>query len=149
MNTQAIPAPGASEADAATDGERGFGLVEVVVSMFILALIALSLLPLLITGLRQSMSNTTMATATAIVQGQMVQAQAIGDPSTCGALVALGDATWLTADSRGVELEVTRTIGACPSVYPGTVAVSVSVTRTSDSADLAVADTLVFVQMPN
>lgn len=133
------------------EDETGFGLVEIVVSMFILALVAISLLPLLITGVKQAAANTTSATATQIVQDQLELART--QASTCAALTTLGSQTWTTFDPRGVELHVDRTVGACPASgdYPGTVSVAIGVERHdgADVTELATATTLVFLETEN
>src|SRR5690554_3056013 len=135
-------------AERALDDESGFGLVEIVISMFLLALVSISLLPLLITGVKQAAANTTTATATQIVHDQLELART--QSPTCAALSALGSQTWTTFDPRGVELHVERTIGACPpsSDYPGTVSVEIDVERRDgvDVTELAEATTLVFLE---
>jgi len=138
-------------AERALDDESGFGLVEIVISMFLLALVSISLLPLLITGLKQAAANTTTATATQIVQDQLELVRTQG--ATCVALTILGSQSWTTVDPRGVELHVDRTIGACPASgdYPGTVSVEIEVERHdgADVTELANATTLVFLETEN
>jgi type II secretory pathway pseudopilin PulG len=113
--------------------------------MFILGLIAVALIPILIQGLRVSVQNAALATATQLANQQIEQVRGL---TACGAITA---ATVNTA-AQNVPLKAVRTIGTtCPTnatSYPTTVRVSVTVTRTDTSAVLATANTLVFVTGP-
>lgn len=122
-----------------TQLDDGFGLVEVVVSMLVLAVLALALLPLLIQGLKVSASNATMATATQLVDSAMDAASSV---TTCNSLVT---GTAPSSDSRGNALSIVKTRATCPSTFPGTVSYSVTVTRVDTGAVVARAATLVFV----
>lgn len=122
--------------------EDGFGLIEIVVSMFILAAVSVAFLPLLIQGLQQSAANTTLATATQLINERMQLAQAAGP--VCSNVAALGG-TEDFIDPRDVVIRVTTTVGACPT-GPGTVAVGTTAVRIDSSAKLAESHTLVFVQ---
>ena len=62
--------------------DEGLGLTEIVVAMFILATLALALLPLLITGMQASVRNTTIAAATQFANDRMAIAQAMASNST-------------------------------------------------------------------
>lgn len=122
--------------------DDGFGLVEIIVSMFVLATLAIALLPVLVTGIKQSAVNSTLATATQLVNRQMQLAQSSG--SVCANLGSLAGTTALT-DNRGVIISVTTTVGTCPAGV-GTVEVSAVAVRTDTGNTLAEAQTLVFVQ---
>lgn len=148
----AMPLPDAEPRHAP---EEGFGLVEVVVSMFLLAILAVGLLPGIINGLKQSANNITITAATQLVDEQIDLALSSG--STCSTIRNLaGSAT--STDSRGVSLSrVTATTGSavaatvCPvgaSSYPTTVIVSVSVTRAGAATAVASATTQIYVDAP-
>lgn len=122
--------------------DTGFGLIEITVSMFLIAALAMAFLPMLIQGLKQSASNTTLATATQLVNERMQLVASAG--TVCGNITALGSTEDFT-DPRGVVIRVTTTVGTCPT-GPGTVAVTATATRTDTAAVLVTADTLVFVQ---
>lgn len=122
--------------------ESGFGLVEIMVSMFMLAALAMAFVPILVQGLQQSAANTTLATATQLVNERMQLAQGAG--TTCSVVAGLGVTEDFT-DPRGVVIRVTTTVGTCPS-GAGIVTVSASAVRLDTAAELATADTLVFVQ---
>jgi Tfp pilus assembly protein PilV len=120
--------------------DDGFGLTEIVVSMFMLALIAVAFLPLLINGLKTSSATATLATATQFLNTQMQKASAV---NTCSAATSLGGVQSLT-DPRGVVIQLTTTVGSCPT-GPGTIAVSATAIRNDTGATLATGSTLVFL----
>ena len=122
--------------------DSGFGLIEITISMFLLAILAMLFLPLLVQGLKQSAANTTLATGTQLVNERLRLAQAAGP--ICSSVSALGGTTTFT-DPRGVVIRVTTTVGACPT-GTGTVSVAVAAIRTDTSASLASASTLVLVR---
>ncbi len=131
-----------NEALTRRSDDAGFGLIEIVVAMFMLAVLSLTFLPILIQGIKQSGENGTRATATQIVQHQMENARAqSGDCSDVGLLTG----TTTVTDTRNVVLVTTVVIGACPSSYPGTVQVTATVKKQGSSQTLASASTLVFV----
>jgi type II secretory pathway pseudopilin PulG len=125
----------------ASASDEGLGLVEIVVAMFVLAVLSLALLPLLIFGMQASARNTTLAAASQLANDRINIAQSRG-PICADVLVVAGDVTLV--DPRGVELIATTTVGACPGGV-GTVAVSTDVVRTDTGDTVASADTLVFV----
>ncbi len=126
---------------SATGSDAGLGLMEIVISMFMLALLALAFLPVLVEGLRLSTSNTTVATATQLAAEQMQLAQYAGP--VCADVAALGAVTELT-DSRGVELEVTTTTSGCTG-SPTTIRVATNVVRLDTNTSIASASTIVYV----
>jgi type II secretory pathway pseudopilin PulG len=128
--------------DAGLRAEDGFGIVEVVVSMLVLAILAIAFLPVLIQGIRQSASNASVATATQLVNEKLQLAQASG-PTCTNISVIAGEEDFL--DDYGVTIHVTTTVGTCPA-GTGTVEVAVTAVRTDTAATLAAAETLVFVQ---
>lgn len=125
--------------------EDGLGLIEIVISMFMLALLAIAVLPLLITGLQASVRNTTMATATQLVGKEIEQAR-LAARSSCATLVATFASVTVspTTDSRGVVLQPVRTVSVCPTVFPGTVTVTSVVTGDGEELSRAVTKVLVF-----
>lgn len=124
--------------------DRGFGVIEIVISMFLLGLLATAFLPLLVQGLKQSASNATIATATQLASSQIELARSA---TKCTELTATSTTV---VDSRNVSLLVARTIGPCAPVAenPVSVPVSVTVTRADTGNVLAKANTLVFIAVP-
>jgi type II secretory pathway pseudopilin PulG len=111
--------------------------------MLLLAIVSMSVLPLLVQGLKLSASNAAVAAATQLANQQV---ELVRSQTLCGAVVPATS----TVTSQGVTLQVTRTVGiSCPAGgYPIAVPVTVSVTRTAPSAVLATVKTLVFVTGP-
>jgi prepilin-type N-terminal cleavage/methylation domain-containing protein len=122
---------------------RGFGLIEIVVAMFLLAIVSMAVLPLLVQGMKLSSANATLAAATQLANQQI---ELVRSQSLCGAVVPATS----SVTTEVVTLQVSRTVGSsCPVAgYPITVPVSVSVTRTDTNAVVASATTLVFVTGP-
>jgi type II secretory pathway pseudopilin PulG len=131
-----------TQQDAGLRAQDGFGIVEVVVSMLVLAILAIAFLPVLIQGIRQSASNASVATATQLVNEKLQLAQA-SSPTCTNISVLAGEEDFL--DDYGVTITVTTTVAACPA-GTGTVEVGVTAVRTDTAATLAAAETLVFVQ---
>jgi type II secretory pathway pseudopilin PulG len=90
-----------------TDDE-GLGLIEIVVSMFMIALLAVAFLPALITGLKTTASNAVAATATQLAN-QAIESARADSYANCTALGALAQSTF-TSDGRGGELQVVRVV---------------------------------------
>jgi prepilin-type N-terminal cleavage/methylation domain-containing protein len=129
-------------------GDEGFTLIEIVVSMFILAVLAVALLPLLINGVNQSAQSAAVASATQLVNAQLADARNAG--ASCSAISSAMQPTVGTAAAyRGVPLKLTYSVGACPATptttSPGTISVTATVTRTDTNATLATATTLIYV----
>lgn len=128
--------------------DTGFGLIEIIVSMFLLALLAVAFLPLLITSMRTTVVNSTTATATQLVNQQMELARGAG--STCSDLRAFRDEPLgAVIDSRSVSYQPARHVGSCTVVaadYPTTVSVTVSVAPSMGTP--VSATTLIYLQGP-
>lgn len=110
--------------------EDGFSVVEVVIAMFLLAVLALAVLPLVIGATRVSVSNRDLVGATAFANAQLAPIRAAFpndpvSPTTCSSLRSRA-ATDVT-DPAGTGLEADIVVGTCPATYPGTVSVTVTV----------------------
>ena len=62
-----------------TSTDAGIGLIEIVISMFLISLLAIAFIPVIVSALRASELNSTAATATRLVS------QAIDDARSRGA----------------------------------------------------------------
>jgi len=127
--------------------DEGMGLVEVVVALFILAILAVSFLPILIQGVQLSSVNATRASAGQLVNDQLEAARTLGN--NCEAIEDFATpipSNVTSSDGRDVALVVNRVIGACPVTYPGTVKVTATVVRFDDGVALAEATALIFVE---
>jgi type II secretory pathway pseudopilin PulG len=146
-----------SDAERPDSDETGFGLVEIVVSMFVLALLSISFLPLLITALKTAVNNSTVATSTQLVNQQLELAGSTAQSTpTCGLIKVFANSSTIgttTARDGTVlqphrELVVTsgQTDGTgCPLSYPGTVKFRTWITSTSGTTIFAQATTLLYV----
>ena len=136
----------------ANKDECGFGIIEIVVSMFLLGLLIISFAPILITNLQFTARNTTIATATQIVNKQIEAARAVRSvtattPSCTDIQSFLALTQAPVVDPRGVVLQpVWDTFSGCTaSLTAGYVRVRVSVTQVGYSSSTASASTLIFV----
>lgn len=130
--------------------EDGFGVVEVVISMFLLSLLSVSFIPLLVNSIKSTGKNTTIATATQIVNQQIEGARAVRSPTattpSCQDVTNFLNVTIASVtDPRGVTLLPKWDATSCPSAYPGVVRARVSVTRSGSPIIVAQAVTLIFV----
>ncbi len=97
--------------------DAGLGLIEIVISMFLISLLAIAFIPVLVSSLRATELNSTAATATRLV------AQAIDDArtraaATCAAAQLL-NAQADTVDAQGVTLRVVTTVPAVGTCVEG------------------------------
>ena len=131
-------------------GDKGFGIIEVVVSMFLLGLLSVSFIPLLLNTVKNTGANTTIATATQIVNQQIEGARAVRSATatapSCSDMTKFLQVTLAPViDPRGVTLIPQWDPTTCPTTYPGVVRARVTVTRSGISTPVASAVTLIFV----
>lgn len=135
---------------AAHGADDGIGLVEVLVAMLLLAIVALALLPLLITGMKLAVNNTTLAAASQLANDRITAAQAAAPG--CSNVVAAVNGDFDTTDERGVPLRATTSvIGTCPTgvnTSAETLKVATIVINVDTGKQLASASTLVLVTQP-
>lgn len=130
--------------------EDGFGMIEVAISMFLLAMLSVAFIPLLINSWKGSGVNTTIATATQIVNQQIEGARAVRSPTatapSCADVLAFLQVTQAPViDPRGVTLVPVWDATTCPTSYPGVVRARIAVSRTGQSTPVASAVTLIYV----
>jgi type II secretory pathway pseudopilin PulG len=133
--------------------DRGFGVIEIIVSMFLLALLAVAMLPLLMQSLVVASKNLTIAAATQVVGQQLEQLRANG--SSCGAVKGSVAATPpVVPGPRGnlqPHLEFLPALAAgdvCQVPYLRTVTVHVWVTAVGSTPTLAEASKLILLDTP-
>lgn len=133
----------------AENRDAGFGLVEIVVSMSLLALLAVAFLPLLIESLRVSVTNSKVATANQILSEQL-DAIALVD-RTCAAFDAFESAVIPTVtDERGTVYQADREVTGCvPASYPAAVTVVLTVSIVGDATIGSRATTTAIVERLN
>lgn len=129
--------------------DRGFGLIEILVSMFLLALLAVAFLPLLIDALRVSITNAKLATANQILSEQL-DAIALVD-RTCADFDAFESASIApVTDERGTVYQAARDVTGCPpAAYPDQVTITLTVTVAGDASIGARATTTAIVESVN
>lgn len=117
----------------ATRDDDGFSLVEVVIAMFLFAVLALAILPLM-TGLSQrSAENRTTLSATTFAKEELskIQADYPSTPgstaTTCTVLHSLQSRAPVVDSASGYAARVT--VGDCPAAFPASVPVRVIVAR--------------------
>lgn len=141
-----------SALNRSVDPERGFGMIEVIISFFLLAIVALAFIPVLVNTIKDTARTTTIASATQLAGQQIEAARAVrsstGNTPSCSdvrAFLALPLAT--TLDPRGVLLqpEWDQSAAACPDMYPGVVKASIAVNQPGNPHPIATAVTLVYV----
>lgn len=126
------------------DDERGFGLIEIVVSMFLLSILALAFIPVLINGMKGAATNADIAAATQLANNDVQRARSLG--TACSALTAFGAETPApVTTARGVALQVHHAAVTCPTTYPGVATVTVSVTMSGGTSSLASATTQIYL----
>ena len=132
------------------NAELGLGVIEIVVSMFLLGILAISFIPMLTNSLLMTSRTATTTTAIAIVSQQIEGARAVRSttstsPSCQNLTNFMQVATPTLTDSRGVKLTPVWDPTTCPSVYPGVVRVRSSIMLPGTTTELASAVTLIFV----
>ena len=113
--------------------QAGVSLVEIVVAMFILAVMSVAVLPLVIGAVKVSAGNRDLLAATSLANAQLAILQATFPNSaanSCAAVRAKAATGIADGSKSGVSASITP--GACPSdpmSYPTTVTVTVQVYR--------------------
>ncbi|WP_241986018.1 prepilin-type N-terminal cleavage/methylation domain-containing protein [Cryobacterium sp. Hz7] len=126
-------------------GDPGFGLIEVVISMFLLSLLTIAFLPLLITAMKTTVLSSTIASASQLVSQQLDAIRAVAP--NCAEVGAFDDGSVATSGlSGGTVFQPHRLVGPCPGTYPGVVSVRAWVTKAGDVKVMAEATTLVYVK---
>jgi len=125
--------------------DDGFSLVEVIIAMFLFAVISLAVLPLLISGVSMSANNRDVVAATALANDRLAQLRdefptANGTARTCEALlVAVAAVDPDDPSNPGLAVTATASPDAagdpiCPTgaaAYPRSVLITIAV---ADSA---------------
>ncbi|MDO8383373.1 MAG: hypothetical protein Q7T17_10385 [Microbacterium sp.] len=108
--------------------DSGLGLVEILVAILLLAILSVSFLPVLISGLQLAVRTSQNNTATQLVNEQLDLLA--GTDSTCSALTTFAsEAVPSVTDERGVDYLVDRVAAPCAAVtFPAVVTVQLQVT---------------------
>ncbi len=132
--------------------DSGFGIIEVVISLLLISVLSVSFIPLLWNSLSNAAANTTIVTATQIVNQEIEGARAVRSPlgttPSCLDVMQFLQITLATVvDPRGVVLQPLWSNTSCPSLYPGVVRAGISVTKVGQVTPVAQAATYIFVKM--
>ncbi|WP_214466740.1 prepilin-type N-terminal cleavage/methylation domain-containing protein [Microbacterium flavescens] len=119
--------------------EQGFSIVEVLIAMFLLAIVAVALLPALVSGIRHSSEQSAIATATRELNTLVEEAR--GTP-TCPNLSAVALEQNVT-DGAGRAIVTSGTVGTCPAASK-TVKLALKAVDTS-GAVLATTTAIIYV----
>ncbi|HML49842.1 MAG TPA: type II secretion system protein [Propionicimonas sp.] len=106
--------------------QAGVSLVEIVVAMFILAMMSIGVLPLMMGAVAASAGNRDLVAATSLVNGQLAALEAAfpnTSENSCAAVSAAAAAG--ITDPSGSGATAAIVVGECPAEYPGTVAVRI------------------------
>lgn len=142
----AVPPP---RGDAPADGQAGVSVVEIVVAMFLLALMSIAVLPLMIGSVQASATNRDVVAAGSLASARLALLQAAFPHSraTSCAEVTAQAATGLP-DPSGSGATAAVSVGPCPASYPGAVLVKVAAYRPHSSDAAIVLDSAILVTSP-
>ncbi len=132
--------------DMATNSEHdvsGFSIVEVIIAMFLLAIITVAILPALFQGIRLSAEQSGVATATRELNA-LVERVRSADPPTCADLQSAIDAPDAT-DGAGRAIAISGSHTCTGSSNGTTVTLTLQATSTSGTT-LATVTSLVFIK---
>ncbi|WP_296666866.1 prepilin-type N-terminal cleavage/methylation domain-containing protein [Demequina sp.] len=117
--------------------DEGLGLVEVMVSIVVLAVALLAMLTLLIGAINTVAKNNTRATATELATQRVEEARVVALTGDCSTVRATVESAKTTADGRGIPLVVNAVVTNCdqsavtdPHDLPQLAHVAVTVTTT-------------------
>lgn len=131
--------------------EFGFGVVEIVIAMFLVGLMAVAFLPILVQSVRVTATNAIVAEATQIVAQQLERVGAAG--SSCSAVKAITGTPPAVVDTERGSLQPHLSLelplsDVCADPYLRVVALRVWVTLPGSTSELAAAKTLTLLDAP-
>ena len=121
------------------DHESGFSIVEVLIAMFLLAIVAVALLPALFQGIQYSSQQSAVATATRQLNALVEEAR---ETPTCTTLSAVAGTNTVT-DGAGRTITTSGSVGTCPAVSK-TVKIALTAVDTSGTT-LATTTAVIYV----
>jgi type II secretory pathway pseudopilin PulG len=139
MRTSAKRRTASSIARELRTSEQGIGLIEIIISMLLLAILATALVPVLLSGLKQASSSATLATATQLANDELERARGW---TRCSDLDP-GDSS--ITDARAVVLTLSTTVGSCSPSPENPVSVPVKVVVTRMDTNVVVTSTTTYI----
>nr|WP_274635829.1 prepilin-type N-terminal cleavage/methylation domain-containing protein [Microbacterium bovistercoris] len=122
--------------------DAGFSIVEVIIAMFLLAVIALALLPLLVGVTRSSVTNKSLVAATSLANAQLAPIRS-QFPNTSTGTNQCSDVRAKSASAvpgpAGSGLLADVVVAACPTTFPDTVTVTVKVYKSGAPSQILAA----------
>ncbi|TFD87781.1 type II secretion system protein [Cryobacterium serini] len=131
--------------------EGGFGVVEIVVGMFLIGLLAVAFLPILVQSVRVSDTNVTIAEATQVVAQQLERVGAAG--SSCSAVKAVTASVPAAVETKRGFLQPHLRLNlpstdVCAEPYLRVVQMRVWASAVGSNDELAAAETLILLDAP-
>lgn len=123
--------------------DEGIGLIEIVVSMFMLALLAVAFLPFLITSTTLVGTSANVTSAAELADARMTAARSAS--ATCAGL-AIANSEIDAGNGRILRTSSVR--GTCAAPFPSAVDFTVTVTDLSTGKALATVATKIAVKAP-
>lgn len=126
---------------------NGFSLVEIVIAMFLLALMAMAVLPLLIGTVTASVTNRSMVAATTFANATLESIRAEFPTDGESSCAAVRDKAVDADDPAGTGLRATITVTPeeCPTALPDTLTVTVEVKEPAETRPLVTLVTEILV----
>lgn len=120
--------------------ESGLGLIEIVISMFLISLLAIAFVPVLVSALRASEMNSTTATANRLVSQAIDHARTQGATDCQSAPTTLNTSSEVV-DAQGVTLRVETLVSVGSTCAAGsTIIATVIAYDLADASRTPIAD---------
>ncbi|MGV8908558.1 MAG: type II secretion system protein [Propionicimonas sp.] len=128
------------------DGQSGVSLVEIVVAMFLFAVMSVAVLPLIMGAVQVSATNRDLVAANSLANAQLALLTTTFPSSAenaCAAIVAKAASGIL--DPSGSATLASIAVGTCPSSYPATVTVIVRAFRPNSTKAVIILTSAILV----
>ena len=128
------------------NGQAGVSVVEVVVAMFILAVMSVAVLPLMIGAVQASAANRDVVAANSLANAQLAELQDIySNSKTNSCATVQGEAKSGIPDIVASGATASILVGTCPASYPGTVSVTVKAFRPNSTNPVVTLNSAILV----
>ena len=128
------------------DGQAGVSLVEIVVAMFLFAVMSVAVLPLIVGAVQASATNRDLVAANSLANAQLATLTTSFPSSaenSCTAVVAKSLTGILDPSGSGALASIA--VGTCPSSYPATVTVTVRAFRPNSTKAVIILTSAILV----
>jgi type II secretory pathway pseudopilin PulG len=118
--------------------DEGAGLLEVVISMLLFAVLAMAILPLALHAIRLSEGNRDAVAANSFASGQLADIRSRFPDAAANSCEALQQAAQTAVpDPAPTGLAADVSVAACPATFPAAITVTVAVRDPEGSAPTA------------